>query len=209
MKKTLVALSVLALLTACSSADEAKMDDLDSRLTAVEAMNTENMDALADAKSMMLTAEEKTYEAERKTQALNTFLNPESVFSKSGIEIIEENGVPTLIMPNAVTFDLNSADIKPEFKEMLDTLAEALMEFPRFEIRIEGHTDTTGTEDYNMKLSKERAESAEAYLVDKGIDEARIGTEGKGQTDPRYSNTNAEGRMKNRRVEISLYKNGQ
>jgi outer membrane protein OmpA-like peptidoglycan-associated protein len=206
MKKTLIALSVLALLTACSSTDTAKMDELDNRLTAVEAMNTENMDALADTKAMMASAEDKVYEAERKAQAINTFMNPESVFSKSGIEIVEENGVPTLIMPNAVTFDLNSADIKPEFKEMLDTLAEALMEYPQGEIRIEGHTDTTGTAEYNMSLSKKRAESAEAYLVDKGIDEARIETEGKGETEPRYSNTDAEGRMKNRRIEISLFR---
>ncbi len=206
MKKTLIALSVLALLTACSSADKAKMDDLDNRLTAVEAMNTENMDALADTKAMMASAEDKVYEAERKAQAINTFMNPESVFSKSGIEIVVENGVPTLIMPNAVTFDLNSAEIKPEFKEMLDTLAEALMEYPQGKIRIEGHTDTTGTAEYNMSLSKKRAESAEAYLVDKGIDEARIETKGKGQTEPRYSNTDAEGRMKNRRIEITLFR---
>jgi len=206
MKKTLMTLSILALLTACSSNEAERMDTLEAKLGTMEQTSVETMDMLSDTKTMMMDTEEELSETERKAQAMNTFLNPNSVFSESGITIVEEGGVPTLIMPNAVTFDLNSAEIKPDFKEMLDTLAEALMEYEQGSIKIEGHTDNTGTEAYNMSLSKKRAEAAEAYLVDKGIDEARIETEGLGQGDPRYSNETSEERMKNRRIEISLFR---
>ena len=202
MKKTLIALSVLALMTACTSTKKDRMDAMDKKLTAIEATNVETMDTLVEVAGTEL----KMNELERRTTAMNTFFNPNSVFSKSGIEIVEENGVATLIMPNAVVFDLNSAKIKPEFTELLDTLAEALIEYPLGMIKIEGHTDNTGAHKYNMELSEKRAKSAEAYLVTKGIDEARIETEGLGETQPRYSNDTTENRMKNRRIEVDLFK---
>jgi len=89
---------------------------------------------------------------------------------------------------------------------MLDSLADALVDYPEGSIKITGHTDTTGTPEYNMGLSEERAMSAKTYLLDKGIEEGRIETEGLGETMPRYSNDDAEGREKNRRIEVSLFK---
>lgn len=202
MKKTLIALSVLALMTACTSADEKRMETLETKLGAMEATNTENMDTLADIKM----DEARIANLEKQATAISTFTDPDSVFGKSGIEIVEENGNYTLILPNAVVFDLNSADIKPEFLEILDGLADALEHYPQGKIKIEGHTDTTGSSAYNMKLSEERATSGKTYLLDKGIAEERVMTEGLGETDPRYPNDTAEGRMKNRRIEVLLYK---
>ena len=117
MKKTLMTLSILALLTGCTSADKEKerMDALETRLEAVEMSSAETMDMLSDTKIAMMDAEKEVAMAERKTQAMSTFINPESVFIEDGIEIVEKEGVPTLIMQSAVTFDLNSADVKPEF----------------------------------------------------------------------------------------------
>jgi outer membrane protein OmpA-like peptidoglycan-associated protein len=206
MKKTLMTLSILALLTACSSSDADRMDALESRLTNLDMTTAETMDELAATKSQMMDAEAEVTKAEKKVEAYNTFFNPESVFSKNGIMIVEENGVPTLVLPNAVTFDLNSASIRPEFKELLDTLAEAMKEYPAGKLHVEGHTDNTGTAEYNMALSKKRAESAKKYLESKGVEGDRISVEGKGQTDPRYSNATSEDRAKNRRIEVQIHK---
>lgn len=202
MKKTLLALSVLALMTACSSADEERMEALDTKLGTMETINMENMDALSEVN----LDEARVAELEKRAKAANTFVNPKSVFGKSGIEIVEKDGVATLVLPNAITFDLNSAEIKPEFVEILDALSDALMDYPDGKIKIEGHTDNTGTPEYNKGLSEERAEAAKAYLLDKGIEEDRIDTEGLGEAKARYSNEDAEGRMKNRRIEVLLYK---
>lgn len=202
MKKTLIALSVLALMTACTSADEERMEVLETKLGAMEAANMENMDALSDIDM----DEAKIAELEKQAMAMSTFTDPDSVFGKSGIEIVEEDGNYTLIFPNAVVFDLNSADIKPEFLEILDGLADALEHYPQGAIKIEGHTDSSGTAEYNMKLSEERAMAGKTYLLDKGVAEDRITTEGFGETDPRYSNDDTEGREKNRRIEVLLFK---
>ena len=89
---------------------------------------------------------------------------------------------------------------------MLDSLSNGLKEYVEGTIKIEGHTDNTGSAEYNMGLSKKRAENAKAYLVDKGIDPSRIEVDGKGADEPRYPNDTAEERMKNRRIEISLFR---
>jgi len=107
MKKTLIALSVLALMTACSSADEERMEALEAKLGALEATNMENMEMLSDID----LDEGRVANLEKQAVAMSTFTNPESVFGKSGIEIIEENGHYILVFPNAVVFDLNSAEI--------------------------------------------------------------------------------------------------
>ena len=67
-----------------------------------------------------------------------------------------------------------------------------------------GHTDSIGTEAYNLKLSERRAQAVKAYLVSKGIDASRIYSEGKGEAQPIASNKTAEGRAKNRRVDIEV-----
>ena len=67
-----------------------------------------------------------------------------------------------------------------------------------------GHTDSVGSDDYNQKLSLRRAEAVKAYLVSKGVDTARVYTEGKGETQPMADNATAEGRAKNRRVTVEV-----
>jgi len=86
----------------------------------------------------------------------------------------------------------------------LDTLLINLRKYSNFEIRIVGHTDASGTEKGNVKLSKHRAESVESYLVSSGIDPEAITAEGMGSGIPIGSNDTIEGRRKNRRVEIFL-----
>ena len=101
-------------------------------------------------------------------------------------------------------FDFNKAVLKPEAKAKLDDLTGKLKGISLEVIIAVGHTDAIGGEAYNQKLSVRRAESVKAYLVSKGIEPNRVYTEGKGKKQPVADNKTAEGRAKNRRVEIEV-----
>jgi OOP family OmpA-OmpF porin len=101
-------------------------------------------------------------------------------------------------------FDFNKAVLKPEAKAKLDDLVGKLAGISLEVIIAVGHTDSIGGDAYNQKLSVKRAESVKAYLVSKGIEPNRIYTEGKGKKQPVADNKTAEGRAKNRRVEIEV-----
>ena len=101
-------------------------------------------------------------------------------------------------------FDFNKAILKPEAKAKLDDLTGKLKGITLEVIIAVGHTDAIGGDPYNQKLSVKRAESVKAYLVTTGIEPNRIYTEGKGKKQPVADNKTAEGRAKNRRVEIEV-----
>ena len=101
-------------------------------------------------------------------------------------------------------FDFDKAVLKPEGKKQLDDMAAKLKEINLEVIVAVGHTDSVGTDAYNQKLSLRRAEAVKAYLVTKGIEANRVYTEGKGKKQPVADNKTAEGRAKNRRVEIEV-----
>jgi OOP family OmpA-OmpF porin len=103
-----------------------------------------------------------------------------------------------------VFFDFDKAVLKPEGKAKLDDLVSKLKGIALEVIIAIGHTDSIGSEAYNLKLSVRRAEAVKAYLVSKGIEPNRIYTEGKGKAQPIADNRTAEGRAKNRRVEIEV-----
>lgn len=106
---------------------------------------------------------------------------------------------------NADTFfDFDKSTLKPEGRQLLDQVASQVRTIDLETLIAVGHTDSTGPEAYNQKLSERRAASVKAYLVSKGIDANRIYTEGKGETQPVASNATREGRAKNRRVEIEI-----
>ena len=101
-------------------------------------------------------------------------------------------------------FDFDKAVLKPEGKQALDELAANIQGVNVEVIIAEGHTDSIGTDQYNEKLAIRRAESVKKYLVDKGVDPSRVYVEGKGEKQPVADNASAEGRAKNRRVEIEV-----
>lgn len=101
-------------------------------------------------------------------------------------------------------FDFDKAILKPAGKASLDDLSGKLGDMNLEVIIAVGHTDSVGTDAYNQKLSIRRAEAVKAYLKGKGIEETRIYTEGKGESQPKADNATAEGRAQNRRVEIEV-----
>lgn len=109
-----------------------------------------------------------------------------------------------ITMSSEVSFDFNSAVLKPAFHNTLDKVADILARYPRTTIRIVGHTDSIGSEDYNQRLSEKRAQAVAWYLEDKGINPRRIQTEGRGESQPRASNDTEAGRQLNRRVEMLI-----
>ena len=101
-------------------------------------------------------------------------------------------------------FDFDKAVLKPEAKTKLDDLVSKTKEINLEVIIAVGHTDSVGTDAYNDKLSVRRAESIKTYLTSKGLEANRVYTEGKGKRQPVADNKTAEGRAKNRRVEIEV-----
>ena len=101
-------------------------------------------------------------------------------------------------------FDFDKSVLKPEGKAKLDDLVGKVKDINLEVIIAVGHTDSVGSDAYNQRLSVRRAESVKAYLVSKGIEKNRVYTEGKGEKQPVADNKTAEGRAKNRRVEIEV-----
>ncbi len=107
-----------------------------------------------------------------------------------------------LEIPSDISFDTGKAAIKPEMRPILDRFAQTLKDNPATNLRIIGHTDSTGSDAINNPLSLARAESARNFLTLRGVSGARIQVEGRGSHQPVASNDTLDGRARNRRVEI-------
>ena len=122
----------------------------------------------------------------------------------TGVGVTRVGDSLVLNMPGNVTFETNSADIKPSFYDVLNSVGLVLKEYPKTIIEIMGHTDDTGSDAYNQGLSERRAEAVGQYLVAQQIDRRRILTQGFGERFPIAGNDTPEGRQSNRRVELRL-----
>jgi len=107
-------------------------------------------------------------------------------------------------IPNDISFDVGSAAIKPQLRAVLDPFVSSLQGDPSAQITIVGHTDSTGSDAFNNKLSIERADSVRDYIVTRGVAAGRVATAGRGDREPIADNNTEAGRAKNRRVEIFL-----
>ncbi|AFJ02062.1 Outer membrane protein A precursor [Methylophaga frappieri] len=103
---------------------------------------------------------------------------------------------------NEVSFDIDSAAIKPAFEPTLNKVADVLQRYPKTVVHVVGHTDSTGSESYNQQLSERRARSVSDYFAARGVVTERLKPMGRGELAPRATNETAAGRQLNRRVEI-------
>lgn len=106
---------------------------------------------------------------------------------------------------SAILFETNSSDLSVTSEQNLRNLAQSLTDYPNTDILITGHTDATGSADYNQDLSERRANAAAAFLLRHGIAESRIERVGYGESTPIASNDTEWGRQQNRRVEVAIY----
>jgi outer membrane protein OmpA-like peptidoglycan-associated protein len=153
-----------------------------------------------------LELEKKQLELQRKQLQIEETARKE-------LQIKETEEAVTMNLESDVLFDFDKAEIKPEAEETLDKIGNVIAQFPEGKVLIEGHTDSTGSPDVNLGLSKRRAEAVKEWLVKKkGVPESIITTRGFGETKPVTSNTNpdgsdnVQGRQQNRRVEIRVEK---
>jgi outer membrane protein OmpA-like peptidoglycan-associated protein len=122
----------------------------------------------------------------------------------TGVRVSREGDNIQLIMPGNITFASGDSSIRGGFYETLNSVVLVLNEFNKTAIKISGHTDSTGSSDFNQSLSERRAMSVKQYLLTQGVASGRVHSTGYGFRYPIASNDNAAGRQANRRVELEL-----
>jgi outer membrane protein OmpA-like peptidoglycan-associated protein len=123
----------------------------------------------------------------------------------TGVDVTQTpNGDGILVNLPDVTFPVDSSTISPAMRAVLDDVAASMIRYPNSLIDVMGHTDSTGSDQYNLELSRRRAESVANYLVSRGVARSRIETLGYGEQYPVGDNTTVAGREQNRRVEIRI-----
>ncbi|CCH55465.1 OmpA/MotB domain protein [Fibrisoma limi BUZ 3] len=106
-----------------------------------------------------------------------------------------------------ILFDVDSYQLKPDTKRQLTEFAQTLTKYEDTDILVEGHADATGSDDYNLKLSRQRADAVAGYLREQGVKASRLDEKGYGEAQPIADNSTESGRQKNRRVDIAVYAN--
>jgi outer membrane protein OmpA-like peptidoglycan-associated protein len=122
----------------------------------------------------------------------------------TGVSVTRVGDEIVLNMPGNVTFQTDSSDLNPQFFSVLDSVALVLKEYDKTIVEVVGHTDSTGSAEYNQALSERRAATVASYVNARGIDQQRILAFGRGLTQPIADNATAAGRAQNRRVELTL-----
>jgi outer membrane protein OmpA-like peptidoglycan-associated protein len=112
-----------------------------------------------------------------------------------------------ITFPAGILFDVNSTELKGAAKKDIEDLSKTLQKYKDTNILVEGHTDNTGTDQYNQQLSEKRAETVSNFAKSLGVEGSRFSTMGYGESQPVADNSSVEGRHENRRVEIAIYAN--
>ncbi|HEU4654027.1 MAG TPA: OmpA family protein [Steroidobacteraceae bacterium] len=122
----------------------------------------------------------------------------------TGVSVTRVGDNITLNMPSSITFALNSSDLNAQFYSALDGVAMVLKEYDKTVIEVAGHTDSSGSDQYNQALSERRAQAVASYLASHGVKQQRLMTVGAGESHPIASNDTEQGRAANRRVELTI-----
>lgn len=122
----------------------------------------------------------------------------------SGVSVVREGDNINLVMPGNITFASGNANIASDFLSVLDSVVLVLQEFDKTLVVVSGHTDSSGSDALNQRLSEQRAQSVSSYFNNSGIITDRLEVIGFGETQPIASNATEAGKQQNRRVEISL-----
>ena len=178
---------------------EAELAAQEQKLQAQQQALAQREQQLAVTRTKLEQTQKEKAEAERRLAEARAKLDE---FAK----IKEDQDQIVITLTGEVLFELDKSELRAPARARLDQVAEVLLAKRDQQITIEGHTDSQGKADYNLKLSQERADSVRTYLVNQGIAPDRINAVGRGQSEPIAPNDTASGRANNRRVEIIVDK---
>ena len=122
----------------------------------------------------------------------------------TGVRVSREGDNIRLVMPGNITFETDRADVKGSFYPVLNSVSLVLAKYNDTTMRVTGHTDSTGSDQYNQQLSQRRAQSVADYLATQGVARERMLVQGMGKSQHIADNATAEGRAANRRVELYI-----
>ena len=122
----------------------------------------------------------------------------------TGVSVTRVGDDIVLNMPSNITFASDRSTVRREFYDVLQSVSLVLTEFDRSLVTVEGHTDSDGSNAYNLELSQDRARAVADFLSDHGVDPGRLSVEGYGEMRPVATNATAQGKALNRRVEIRI-----
>ncbi len=122
----------------------------------------------------------------------------------TGVGVVREGNSIRLVMPGSITFETDSSVLRGSFYSVLESVGLVLGKYYDTTLRVSGHTDSTGSDQYNRELSRQRAQSVSDYLATQGVARDRMYVEGVGEAQPAADNSTAQGRAANRRVELYI-----
>jgi len=128
----------------------------------------------------------------------------QALAASNAAAVRREGNLLAITLRGDVTFDTDSATVKPGLYSEIDRIAQVMVQYPQTRILVEGYTDSQGQESYNQQLSERRADSVKNLLMDQGVDPSRIQVVGYGEAQPVATNATTVGRAQNRRVEIKV-----
>ena len=195
MKKILLGFLIVAALSACTGSKE-KVDAPTKVQTLSESVMA-NANTLTEIKSELETAQQEADMMAEHMKMVNAFKG-------TGATVTKVDDGLHLTLPGDSAFKSGKAALNDSMKAVLDPIVETLTAYPEADVVVKGHTDSSGSEEANQKLSEDRAVAVSKYLVGKGIDSSRIGIVGVGSSEPIDDNDTKEGRMANRRVDLTI-----
>ncbi len=142
------------------------------------------------------------HQMDKQAEEMKQQLPPDVVVDRVGEGI-------QVTLPSGILFATNSAELAPSSKDALDKLATSLAQYPNTDITLFGYTDSRGADEYNHRLSEQRAESTAMYLANRGVDRTRLKVTGMGESNPVAPNDTPDNLARNRRVELAIVANQQ
>jgi outer membrane protein OmpA-like peptidoglycan-associated protein len=187
---------------AAAAAAKAKSDMADSQAASAAAMAA----AQADAEKSRLAALTESEQA-RKVAAEQAEREKQELRNKLAVQLnlileTRDSARGLIVNISDVLFDTAKYTLRPGAREKLAKVSGIILAYPSLKLEVEGHTDSVGTDEYNMQLSENRANSVRDYLVQQGINTSSIAARGFGESQPVATNDTAAGRQQNRRVEL-------
>ena len=142
--------------------------------------------------------------------AIGNYLDRQAAEMKRRIpeaDVVRQGDRLYVALPSGILFDVDKDQVKPEAQNSLVTAADVLIKYPDTYVTVEGHTDSTGSHEYNQGLSERRAMRVQDVLLRSGVPSGRLSIRGYGETDPIADNSTPEGRQLNRRVQLEIRPN--